>query len=58
MASECNEHFLPPNPIPSLHAHSLILSLIKARITDERNESKAKKDDSLRIQYLNDKFQN
>lgn len=58
MANEYNEHFLPPTPIPSSHMRSINLSLIKARITNERNESKAKKDDSTRIQYLNDKFQN
>jgi hypothetical protein len=55
MTNEHNEHFLLPTPIPSSHALSFFL--IKARITNERNESKAKKDDNTWIQYLNDKFQ-
>jgi hypothetical protein len=37
---------------------SLFLALIKARIAYECNDNKTKKDDSTRIQYLNDKFQN
>jgi hypothetical protein len=55
---ERNEHFLPPTPIPSSHGLSLFLALIKARIAYECNDNKTKKDDSTRIQYLNDKFQN
>jgi len=59
MTNERNEHFLPPTPIPTRALSlSLFLSVIMARIAYERNKSKTKKDDSTRIQYLNDKFQN